>query len=77
MLQSVIFFDGVEKAVMHSTYLLKISILENKPQIHADNLSVFICGFVFADLDFCSTYSTNNILLIYFGNPLIHLVPKK
>lgn len=53
MLQSVLFFDAVEKAVMHKRYLAKVNILGIKPQIHADNLSVFICGFLFADSDFC------------------------
>lgn len=57
MLQSVSFDDAVEKAVMHSRYLAKVNFLGIKPQIHADNSSVFICGFLFANSDFC--YKSN------------------
>ncbi|BBD68930.1 hypothetical protein NIES4072_37380 [Nostoc commune NIES-4072] len=46
------FFHAVKKAVMHSRYLAKVNCLGIKPQTHADNLSVFICGFLFAKLDF-------------------------
>lgn len=53
MLQLVIFSDAVEKAVMHKRYLAKVNFLEIKPQMHADNLSLFICGSFFADSDFC------------------------
>lgn len=53
MLQSVLFYDAAEKAVMHKTYLAKANVLEIKPQMHADNLSAFICGSLFADSDFC------------------------
>lgn len=53
MLQSVCFFHAQEKAVMHSRYLEKANFLGIKPQIYADNLSVFICGLLFADSDFC------------------------
>jgi cytochrome c-type biogenesis protein CcmE len=53
MLQSVSFDDAVEKAVMDSRYLAKVNFLGIKPQMYTENLSVFICGFLFADSDFC------------------------
>ena len=53
MLQSGNFFDAVEKAVMHGRYLAKVNFLGIKPQMYAENLSVFICGFLFANSDFC------------------------
>jgi hypothetical protein len=42
MLQSVCFFHAPEKAVMHSRYLAKVNFLGIKPQMYADNSSVFI-----------------------------------
>ncbi|MEA5623502.1 hypothetical protein [Nostoc sp. UHCC 0251] len=53
MLQSVSYDDAVEKAVMHSRYLAKVKFLGTKPQMHTDISSVFICGFLLANLDFC------------------------
>lgn len=44
MLQLLIFSDAIEKVVMHNRYLAIINVLEIKPQMHTDNLSVFICG---------------------------------
>lgn len=44
MLRLLTFSDAVEKVVIHDRYLAKINVLEMKPQMHTDNLSVFICG---------------------------------
>lgn len=52
MLQLLIFSDAVEKVLMHNTYLAKINVLEIKPQIDTDNLSVFICVSFFAEKKF-------------------------
>lgn len=53
MLQRVLFRDAIKKAVMHKRYLAKVNALKIKPQVHTDNLSVFICGSFFANSDFC------------------------
>lgn len=52
MLQLLIFSNAIEKVVMHNRYLAIINVLEMKPQMHTDNLSVFICGCFFAEKAF-------------------------
>ncbi|OYD90224.1 hypothetical protein CDG76_31335 [Nostoc sp. 'Peltigera membranacea cyanobiont' 210A] len=52
MLQLLIFSDAIEKVVMHNKYLAIINVLEIKPQINTDKLSVFICGSFFAEKEF-------------------------
>ena len=57
MLQTVLFRDAIKKAVMHKRYLVKVNALKIRPQVHIDNLLVFICGSLFVDSDFCQKYN--------------------